>query len=225
MEFTLLWAAVTAVAFMWIGTRIWSERTPDKPLDHLIGAAAVGLFVGRLVAMIEQGINPLLHPADIIIVRGGVHTGAATIGALAALSWSSRRNLGWLDALAPSALAGLAGWHLGCLWRGACLGAPSDLPWAWAGPASTVARHPVEIYAFIGLLAAATIVSRLSWAFLTRAGTALALAGLVRLATEPIRPSLTGGPIGWYLAAIAVGTFAAVVGKTILDKRAPPVPT
>jgi prolipoprotein diacylglyceryltransferase len=225
MEFNLLWAALTAVALMWMGTRIWSERTPDKPLDHLIGAAAVGLFVGRLAAMIDQGINPLLHPADIIIVRGGVHTGAATIGALATLTWTSRRDLGWLDALAPSALAGLAGWHLGCLWRGACLGAPSDLPWAWAGPASTITRHPVEIYAFVALLAAAWIVSGMSWALLTRAGTAVALAGLVRLATEPIRPSLTGGPVGWYVAAIVVGTVAVIAGRTVLDKRAPPDPT
>lgn len=225
MEFTLLWAALTAVAFMWIGTRVWSERIPDKPLDHLIGAAVVGLFVGRLVAMIDQGVNPLLNPAEIIIVRGGVHTGAATLASIGTLGWSSRRDLHWIDALAPSALLGLAGWHLGCVWRGACLGTASELPWAWSGPTSTITRHPVEIYAFVGLAVAAWVVGRLPWTLFTRAGLALASAGLVRLITEPIRPSLTGGPIGWYIAAIALGILAAAVGRVLTERELPPVPT
>lgn len=225
MEFTLLWSALTGAALMWIGTRIWSEQTPSKAFDYLIGAAAVGLFAGRVFAMIDQGINPLLNPADMIIVRGGVHSGAATITAVATLTWSCRANLHWLDGLAPAALAGLAGWHLGCLWRGACLGAASDLPWAWSGPASLVTRHPVELYAFLGLIGAAWIVGRMPWALFTRAGSALALAGLIRLITEPLRPSLSGGPIGWYLAAIVVGALASVSGRAIFEGRRPSSPT
>ncbi|MBA3362072.1 MAG: hypothetical protein H0T94_11510 [Acidimicrobiia bacterium] len=41
------------------------------------------------------------------------------------------------------------------------------------------------------------------------AGLGLAAAGLVRLATQPLRPSIGGGPVGWYLAGIIVGLIVA----------------
>lgn len=225
MEFTLLFAALTAFAMMWAGTRIWTERLPERPLDDLVGSAVVGLFVGRLAAMIGQGINPVSNPLDIIIVRGGVHTGAAVIGAIAALAWVSRSRLAALDSLAPAAVLGLAGWHAGCLWRGACLGMKSDLPWAWASPASDISRHPVELYAAIALIAAAWLIGRLSWRLWLRAGSALGLAGLVRLITEPMRPSLSGGPIGWYLAAVIVGLAAALVAERLASEVTASAPT
>lgn len=222
MEFTLLWAALTAVVFAWAGTRIWAERLPDHPTDRMIGAATGGLVAGRLTAMILQGTNPLAHPMDIIIVRGGVHTGAAAIGAIVTYLWSGKWRLEHLDATAPAALLGLAGWHAGCLWRGACLGTESSLPWAWAGPGSQITRHPVEIYAAIGLIEAAWLVSRLPWRLLARSGSALALAGLIRFATEPMRPSITGGPVAWYVAAIMVGGLAATVGGYLPERPARP---
>jgi prolipoprotein diacylglyceryltransferase len=219
MEFTLLWAAFTAIAFAWAGTRLWSERLPDHPTDRIIGAAAAGLLVGRLVAMMVQGINPILHPLDILLVRGGVHSGAATIGAIVAYLWAAKWTIRYLDATAPAAVFGLAGWHAGCLWRGACLGTASDLPWAWAEPGSLISRHPVELYTALGLGVAAWIVSRLSWRLLTRAGAALALAGFTRLLTEPLRPSLTGGPFGWYITALALGVVAIWLGPRLGERR------
>lgn len=219
MEFTLLWAALTGVAFAYLGTRIWSERLPDHPTDRMVGAAAVGLLAGRLTAMILQGINPLTNPGDILIVRGGVHTGAAAIGAIVTFLWAVKWRLPYLDAVAPAALFGLAGWHAGCLWRGACLGTSSELIWAWTEPGSTVTRHPVELYAALGLVLAAWLVSRLPWRLLTRAGAALALAGLVRLATEPMRPSITGGPVWWYAGAIAFGILAIWLGPKLRGDR------
>ncbi len=224
MEFTLLWAAFTAVGFSWVGTRLWSDHLPDHPTDRIIGAAVGGLFVGRLVAMILQGINPLTNPLDILIVRGGVHTGAAVIGAIVAYLWAAKWNLAHLDATAPAVVLGLAGWHAGCLWRSACLGTASNLPWAWSQPGSAVTRHPVELYAALGLMAAAWLVSRLPWRLLTRAGAALALVGLIRLLTEPMRPSLTGGPVGWYLAAVVVGGLAVWLGPN-MGKRLTAQPT
>ncbi|NIR61686.1 MAG: hypothetical protein GWO02_20450, partial [Gammaproteobacteria bacterium] len=113
------------------------------------------------------------------------------------------------DGLAAASLAGLAGWHAGCLARDACLGAASDVPWAMTQPGSAIGRHPVEIYAAIALAAAAIA---LSWWRSARhatpgaaAGLALAAAGAVRLLTEPLRPSLTTGPVLWYGAAVVVG--------------------
>lgn len=215
MEFTLLWAALTAIGFAWLGTRIWPERLPDHATDRMVGAAAAGLLVGRLSAMLLQGTNPLSNPGDILIVRGGVHTGTATAAAIATYLWAAKWKVAYLDATSPAALMGLGGWHAGCLWRTACLGSGSELPWAWAQEGSLISRHPVELYTAVGLMIAAWLVSRLPWRLLTKSGVALALAGLVRLLTEPMRPSITGGPVVWYIAAIVVGLAAAIIGPRI----------
>ena len=222
MEFTLLWAALTGVVFAWVGTRLWPKRLPDHPTDRIIGAAAAGILVGRLTAMVVQGINPITNPLDILIVRGGVHTGAATISALLAYLWAAKWEVSSLDATAPAALLSLAGWHAGCIWRGACLGTESDLPWAWAASGSEITRHPVELYAALGLVLGAILVSRLPWRLLVRAGAALSIAAFMRLITEPVRLSITGGPTGWYIAGIIVGIVAGLLGSRVLAAREPP---
>jgi hypothetical protein len=104
VEFTLLWAALTAVAFVWAGTRLWPEGLPDHPTDRMIGAAVAGLFIGRLTAMFVQGTNPFTNSGDILIVRGGVHTGAATIGAIITYLWSVKGRIDYLDSTAGAAI-------------------------------------------------------------------------------------------------------------------------
>jgi hypothetical protein len=222
MEFTLLWAALTAIGFAWLGTRIWPERLPDHATDRMVGAAAAGLLVGRLSAMLLQGTSPLSNPGGILIVRGGVHTGTATAAAIATYLWAAKWKVAYLDATSPAALMGLSGWHAGCLWRNACLGSGSELPWAWAQEGSLITRHPVELYTAVGLMIAAWLVSRLPWRLLTKSGVALALAGLVRLLTEPMRPSITGGPVVWYVAAIVVGLAAAIIGPRFSPRPSSP---
>ncbi len=212
MEFTLLWAALTGVFFAWGGTRLWPEGLPDHATDRMVGAAAAGLFMGRLVAMNLQGTNPLTHPGDILVIRGGVHTAAATVGALGVYLWAVKGQIRFLDATAAAAVLGLAGWHAGCLWRNTCLGAASDLPWAWSLPSSTITRHPVEIYAALGLIAAAFIVARLPIRTLLRTGAGLALASLVLLLTEPLRLTIKGGLEPWYIAGIAAGVVVVTLG-------------
>ncbi len=220
MEFTLLWAALTAVAAGWIGLRIWDERVPDEGSDRLMLSTLVGLAGGRLAAMIGQGINPITNPADIIVIRGGVSTVAATTLFLATLLWTTRSTPVAPDAMTPAILFALAGWHTGCIWRGACLGTASDLPWAWSQSGSALSRHPVEIYAAIGLVLAAWLVGRLGWRPWLRLGSGLALASLVRLATEPMRPSLTGGPVRWYVAGVVVGGVLVLVGPKVMGRVA-----
>lgn len=215
MEFSLLWAALTAFAAAWVGLRIWNENLPDRPMDHLVTATVAGLIVGRLVAMIADGVNPLAHPGDIIIVRGGVDTVAAAITFIAALVWGARKTPGAVDAMAPALLLGLAGWHAGCIWRGSCLGTPSNLPWAWSQTGSLVTRHPVELYTALGLIVGAVIVSRIGWRPWARTGSALAVAAGVRLVTEPLHASLTGGPVLWYATGLVIGIMVAFVGSRV----------
>lgn len=223
MELTLLAAALTGALSVWVANRLLRARlSVDRPTDVLIGAAAVGLLTGRLAAMIGAGVNPILRPADILVVRGGVSTGFAALGALAVLVWSHRDRLpAALDQLAPAALGGLAGWHGGCVWRGACLGTASELPWAVASAGTPVTRHPVEIYAAIGFVAAAFVTARFMDRRWIATGVGLALAGAVRLATEPLRVSITGGPTEWYLSAIVVGVGITVFGQRLTRTRPP----
>lgn len=218
MEFTLLWQAGTGVLMALVVTRLQQRRgLVGKEVglgDRIVGAAAVGVLAGRLTAMVLQGVNPILSPADILVVRGGVHTGGASLAALATLAWGFRRSL-WLglDAAVPPALAGLAGWHAGCLFRDACLGTISGLPWAIALPGSLITRHPVELYAAgLYLLAAggAFWVGR-RWPPGVLAGAGLTAAALVRLTTQPLRPAIGGGPVGWYLAGAVVGLTVAAL--------------
>lgn len=217
MEFTLLWAALTGVgalygALWWMGRRDTSLCVRDL-WEIAIAAGIVGLAVGRIVAMLRGGVNPVAHPGDILLVRTGVDTIAASIAAILTAAWLARADLfEQLDGLAPAALFGLAGWHAGCLFRGACLGTLSDLPWAWGQPGSDLTRHPVELYAALLLAAAAVSLFRLRLRYPAAGlitGLGLAAAGTARLVTEPMRPSLFSGPVWWYAAAIAAGSTLA----------------
>lgn len=185
-------------------------------------AAVVGVFVGRLAAMISDGVNPATSPADILIVRAGVATGWASVAAIATVGWLGRREL-WpvFDGLAAASLAGLAGWHAGCVARASCLGSQTDLPWAVHQTGSPVGRHPVELYA--ALLFAAAAVGIAMWRERGRppsgapAAVALMAAGIIRLATEPLRPSLSAGPVGWYITATAAG--GAILAWRVVTAR------
>jgi prolipoprotein diacylglyceryltransferase len=215
MEFTLLGSAAIAVAFLygmlwWEGKRGNVLECSRSLWDIALTAAVVGVFTGRIAAMIGDGVNPVTNPADLLIVRAGVATGWASLAALATVAWLGRAEL-WqvLDGLAAAGLAGLAGWHAGCVTRDACLGSASDLPWAMTQPGSSVSRHPVELYAALALALAAPALAAWRRRSLPPPGVpaaiALAVAGAVRIVTEPLRPSLGTGPVGWYAAAILAG--------------------
>jgi prolipoprotein diacylglyceryltransferase len=219
MELSLLWAAMTAFGLGWLGLLMWDEGVPEHSGDRLLTAALVGLLAGRLGAMVIQGLNPLTHPADFLVLRGGVSTEIASLGFIATLLWKMRAKAGTIDAVAPAILLALAGWHGGCLWRGSCLGTASDLPWAWAQDQSLVTRHPVELYAALSLALGAYLVSRLGWRPWLRAGASLMIAAGVRLFTEPLRPSIMGGPLVWYAAGIAAGAFVVIAGPRLVPNR------
>ncbi len=177
--------------------------------EVLLTAAVVGLFAGRLASMIGSGINPLTSPFDILIVRGGVATGPAALAALATVAAMARGEVTAVaDSIAVASLAALGGWQLGCLPREACLGTPTELPWAMTQPGSTIGRHPVELYAtaiyFVAAVGLAVLRKRRLPSGLAMAAALLVAAG-ARLVTEPLRPSLSGGPIWWYVAGVLLG--------------------
>jgi prolipoprotein diacylglyceryltransferase len=218
MEFTLLWSALSGVGALyaslwWMGRRDTSLCVRDL-WEIAITAGVVGLATGRLIAMARGGVNPFAHPGDLLLVRAGVDTVGATVAALFTTAWLARADLReQLDGLSPAALFGLAGWHAGCVFREACLGTPSSLPWARAQPGSDITRHPVELYAAVAMAVAAWLLFRLRLRSPVPglvAALAVAVAGGARLITEPLRPSLFAGPVWWYAAALGAGLLVAV---------------
>lgn len=212
MEFTLLAAALTGVVALWLVLRLTGA---SSALDLAVTAAVVGMLTGRLTAMALAGINPFTDPLDVLLVRGGVNTAGATIGAVAYLIWATRRERDLLTQMGPAATAGLAGWHAGCLWREACLGTAADVPWGWSLAGSEVVRHPVELYTAALMMAATLVLVRREG----RGGAGLALMATAgaRLLTEPLRPSLGTGRVWWYAAGAAVGLTWAVMGDSVFE--------
>jgi prolipoprotein diacylglyceryltransferase len=220
MQFDLLGAAAFAVFGFWFMLR-WEAKRGNAAgcalslWDVGLMSAMSGLLIGRLVSMISAGIKPVTDPFQIILVRSGVSTVGATLGAVAVFTWLARKSLlEAADAIAPAALAGLAGWHAGCLATGSCLGTGSSLPWATTLPGSTVARHPVELYAAGAFLLAG--IGLALWKQHGRpplgsvAGLALLAASLTRLSTQPFRISLAGGPVYLYAAGALVGAALTI---------------
>jgi prolipoprotein diacylglyceryltransferase len=232
MQLDLLGAAVLSVVCLYAVLRVEAGRTNPADCtraywDVVVGAILIGVFAGRIAAMVIGGTNPLAHPADILIVRSGVDTGYASLAALVSFVLLARRDpLAIADALAPAALGGLAGWHASCVFRGLCAGTPTDLPWAIHTSGSNIGRHPIELYAALLLLAAAG--GLILWKRLRRpplgviAGAALVLAGGIRLLSEPFRPGLGAGPGWWYLAGIGVG-LAVVAWRWAAGKPGEPL--
>ncbi len=223
MEFSLLGAAALGVAglygVLWNEARHGNAADCTRDLwDVALGAAVAGLLVGRLAAMALDGVNPLTNPGDVLIVRAGVDTGFASATAIVTLALLSRRETVVVaDALAAATLSGLAGWHAGCLLRDACAGTPSDLPWAITLDGSAVTRHPEGLYTALAFLVAAVALA--AWKRRVPptglvAGAGLALAGSIRLVTEPLRPSLGSRPVAWYVAALVAGVVAVVLAAT-----------
>lgn len=219
MEFTLGGAAIIAMACVYIGVRLDAGRAnaAHRARDHwdrAIAATVIGVLAGRVVAMVLDGVSPISQ--DLLIIRGGVDTVGATIAAIAAVAWRGRRDVTTaLDGLAAAALVGLAGWHAGCLVRDSCLGTATDLPWGMAASTGGPTRHPVELYAAVLFVVAGFAISWLRTPGrlrpLVAAALALASAGAIRLVTEPMRLSLAGGPVWWYLAAFVLGSGMAVL--------------
>jgi hypothetical protein len=228
MEFTLLAAAAIGVACFWLMLRWEAGRGNASACsvdlwDAGIGAAAVGLLAGRVTAMAQAGINPLSDPSQILLVRSGVSTAGAAIAAMAVFAVLARHDLvAAADGVSAATLAGLAGWHSGCLATDSCLGTVSGLPWAFSLDGSEVTRHPVGLYTAALLMGAAVGIA--VWKMRGRppaggpSGTALAAAGGIMLVTEPLRISLDQPPIALYAAGAVMG--ALVVAAAFAARRA-----
>ncbi len=221
MEFTLLGAAVLAYAAMSITAKRLQPEDEPKLADLILGATLLGLLIGRVWYMIGTGTNPLTNLGDFILIRSGVSTIGAAVGFLLVLMWGFRADSPRAMALVGvPTLVGLAGWELGCLIRGSCLGTEATLGLT---SVAGVTRHPIGVYTGLLFLLAAFIVWR------AQRGTyppwtgpfAFGMAALTRGVTEPLRLHFGDGLLWWYSGAALVGLLIAWVirGQQLASKE------
>lgn len=212
MEFTLLAAVLTGAGAAWLALRVPPGRFVEDGTDWLLGAAGAGLVSGRILAMAGTGTNPLTHPGDFILIRGGVDTVGAVVGMAIVLTYTQRHALPrHLDALAPAIGFGLAGWHAGCLWRSSCLGVRTAVPWGWGLPGSEVLRHPVEVYAAIMLMGVAILASRTVRPWRATGIVTFGVAA-TRLVTQPLRLAIGTTPTWFLILGLSIGVVMIAVG-------------
>jgi prolipoprotein diacylglyceryltransferase len=214
MEFSLLGAVVVAYVAMTIAANRLQPENGPKVADVLLGAAMMALFTGRVWYMLGTNTNPLTHLGDFILVRAGVSTVGATVGFVAVIVWQFRKNTAFGTALvAVPGLIGLAGWEIGCLVRGTCLGTEASIGLTSAGG---ITRHPIGIYTGLIFLLAAVVVHRLQSDRLSpwTGPLAFALAAFSRAVTEPFRLHFGTGMLWWYISAVALGLIGVAVTRS-----------
>lgn len=186
-DYGLLISVLAALAVAGAVCKVrWQLRTTNRGtgfVDAVLGAAAVGLVVGRLTTVAIDDPGAVRDVADLLVLGAGVEFWPGVLGAWIAVAWSARRDgvdaLERIADLAPLAMLAYGTYELGCLVRGGCYGPRSAIGLRPAGFMAAM----VPVGAILGLVVAAASV---------------AVHVLSRGPARPIVPILTGL---WVVAA------------------------
>lgn len=197
--------------------------------DHLWNAGLYGLvamaLAGRLAHVIAFWPAYRLQPLDIVgfNTQAFLWTPGAVAGLAVAAGYIYRHKLPWattLDAVAVGGVTGVMIAELGAFVSGINIGAPSAVP--WAVDAWGVARHPVQVYAVLGLAVTLATVLRaqrkpyppgiLAWA-------ALLGWGITTWLIEPFRAD-SAILLGGFRATQIVGLLSAAAALWAFRRRA-----
>jgi len=201
------------------------SRRPEEPTlaDVAFWPAAVGLLVGRLVALGLDDPESLRSMSNLLLLRGGVElwpgVAAGTLTALVLLRLRARslQATAWL--LTPSAVAAWATYDAACLLRDGCPGPASPVGLRPSGLIST--QLPVGLVAgLVGLGAAVAlrrVASRCTTAGLIFAG--LFVVSSLRSLESIWLPSLGGGLSRQWSQSIAVLAVAGIGLVSLRLKR------
>ena len=133
-------------------------------LDTTLGAAGLGLLIGRLTSLALDDPGSLLNVRDVLIIRSGVEFWPGALAATAWLSLRARREgaaVGQrLAALAPAALVAWGCYEATCLLRDGCPGPLARLGLRPVGLHRTV--FPIGLAVAGAALLSAVLVDRLS---------------------------------------------------------------
>ena len=218
---------------LWFAARVATRRGIDP--DHLYNMGFYGLIAalvgGRLGHVILYFPAYAADPLSVLSPNfTAIQPAFAAIAALAVVIWYQRKYdmpvPALLDALAGGGLVLLAAMALADGLNGRHFGEPSMAPWAiyqW-----NVARHPVQYYELLGILAVLTGF----WALLPRLkpgfAALFALAGYaaVRLLVDAFRaePLLVGEGfrlsqiVAWIILLLALLAFYQFLGQKDAEK-------
>lgn len=199
------------------------HAAPRGVLDTILGAAAVGLLVGRLSAVALDDPGSLTRLSSLLVIRSGVEFWPGLVAAMAWLGLGARREgtAPWLRiaALAPAALVGWAGYEATCLVRGGCPGPPTTIGLRPEGLTSTV--FPVGLVVAGAGVVAALLLRRMSSSESTAPAVALtsvALVGTIRSVASIWLPHVGVGLTRQHRSSIVM-TVLALAGLGIVRLR------
>jgi len=127
MDIGLLVSIVVTVSVPALFVTPWpSGIVPDGVVDSTMGAAVIGLLVGRLSAVAFDDPGSLTSISNLLVIRSGVEFWPGAFAAVGWLAYRARREHASaparLAALAPAGLVAWACYEATCLVRGGCPG-------------------------------------------------------------------------------------------------------
>lgn len=223
----LLASIIVAIAIPSLFVKPWPpEVLSDGILDAALGAAVIGVLVGRFTALAFDDPSSLTNLSSILVVRSGVEFWP---GALAAGVWlairARREHAGIvirLAALAPALLVGWALYEGTCLLRGGCPGPVSSIGLRPQGLSSRM--FPVGLGVAAVAVLAAVAVSRLQRAGLSSVVVVISCvlaASLIRSVSSFWLPHIGTGLTRQHRMSIAVLGFSVLVLAGIVVSRSP----
>ncbi len=141
----------------WVAQGKWSVQDVDDLLTYGVMGVVLGGRVGY--CLFYKLPYYAEHPVEVFYVwQGGMSFHGGMLGVIAAMAlFAWQRNRPWLavtDFIAPCVPTGLAAGRVGNFINGELWGraADPDLPWAMVFPqsGSLLARHPSQVYQFLG---------------------------------------------------------------------------
>ena len=161
MDVGLLVSIVVTVSVPALFVTPWPPGiVPDGVFDSTIGAAVLGLVVGRLSAVAFDDPGSLTSFSNLLVIRSGVEFWPGAFAAVGWLAYRARREHASaptrLAALAPAGLVAWACYEATCLVRGGCPG--PTVPFGLRPDGLTSRVFPVGIAVAVAGVLAALIV-------------------------------------------------------------------
>ncbi len=195
-------------------------------VDAVLGAAVVGLVVGRLVALALDDPASIVRFPDVMIVRSGVEFWPGLVAAIAVIAVGARRSAvsPWrrLGAVLVPSMIGYGMYEATCVVRGGCYGPASEIGLRPSGASGPMV--PVGLLMGLAVIAAALAVHR--WIDRGAPWPAALLGGLAAVATVRAIGSIWLPRVGDELTrphrtSIVVAAGAVVSLGVLVARRVP----
>ena len=233
MDLGLLVSLVITVTIVSVFVRPWPRHAVvSGAVDTAIGAALIGLLVGRLAAVAVDDPGSLTSLSDLMVIRSGVEFWPGLLAGVLWLARGARRDdvpaVVRLAALVPAGLVAWASYEATCLVRDGCPGPASALGLRPDGLATRV--FPIGLMVAASVLISAWVLDRRhrrGESDLTIVVAAIAVAATIRSVASIWLPRISDGPTRQHRTSMAVAATAIVglILATVRERRRSRIPT